>query len=174
MLRATLHAFKRRYENSLSTEFNLRTTVSEIIGVAGFVFVGCGAAALVSDPVASGFDGDSTSGMLASAIVGLTFGFAIYFMISATAHNNSDQLNPVRPVTLCSSTTGLHRIIWHCAILGIAGAVLAVGQHGRHVETLWPPHLCRAGSAHTLASCLIAQNSCHIEGQPGSALSQFA
>ena len=119
-------ALKRRYSHSLALNFSYKTAISEVVGVAGFVLVGCGVAALVTAPdTYSG--GQYVSRMLNSSIVGLAFGFGIFFMISATAHNNSDQLNPAITLALIASgsTPLLQGSINICA--QVLGAIIGAG-----------------------------------------------
>jgi hypothetical protein len=78
------------YKNTLSPLYSFKTVLSEVIGVTGFVLMGTGAAALIQPLDFT--KGPSTQSMLASTIVGLAFGVAIFFMICATGHNNSDQV----------------------------------------------------------------------------------
>ena len=96
-----LQRFKNRYQNFFATAWSWKTCVSEIVGVAGFVFVGCGVAALLTGPTE--FTGEFGNTMLDSTISGLTFGAAIFFMVSATAHNGGDQLNSAVTIALVAS-----------------------------------------------------------------------
>jgi Major intrinsic protein len=125
LIRKLVHNLRKRYRNSLSRAFSFRTVLSEVIGVFGFVLVGCGAATLVTAP--DSFNGGNTQRMISSSIVGFAFGFGIFFMISATAHNNSDQLNPAVSIALmaCGSCPLLQGFV---NIAGqVLGAIIACG-----------------------------------------------
>ena len=95
-------ALRRRYARSFSTALSFKTVLAEIIGVAAFVFVGCGAAALVTAPTSFVGQTDANSNFN-TLFVGIAFGAAIFVAISATAHNNSDQLNPAVSVALMAA-----------------------------------------------------------------------
>jgi glycerol uptake facilitator-like aquaporin len=131
--KAAIRGLRRRYANVLSLAFSWKTVLVEAIGVAGFVLVGCGAAALVTGTAVT------ANPMLESTIVGLVFGFAIFVTISATAHNNADELNPAVTVALivvgtCPILQGIGNICGQVlgAIIGAAflRAMLPESFHG--------------------------------------------
>ena len=97
-------ALRRRYRYSLATALSWKTIVTEVIGVAAFVFIGCGSAALVTAPTEFIVQKDVNSNFN-TLFVGIAFGAAIFVAISATAHNNSDQLNPAVSIALMAAGT---------------------------------------------------------------------
>jgi aquaporin Z len=116
-----MEELKRRYSNILNMGMSAKTVMSEIIGVFGFVLMGTGAAAIYNAPEvyqkSAGFEEDR---MVKEAIIGFAFGIGIIFMIFATAHNNSGQLNPAVTIGLISA--GVCPLVQ--GLLNIAGQVI--------------------------------------------------